>query len=180
MIFRRAFPLACLAFVVGLLVWALSPPPAVALDATNPAVAPRASVPVTLPVGYRTWRHVKSMIIQPGHALAGLVEGTHHIYANAAAMRGYEKRPFPDGAIIVFDLLTTEVGDKAIAEGARKAVIVMQKDARRYAATGGWGFEVFAGGKGDAPQVKGTAREACFTCHLSEKARDYVFSDYRD
>lgn len=151
--------------------------PAPAADGAAPAAA-KASV--SLPQGYRSWRHVKSMIIEPGHALAGLVEGTHHIYANDRAMRGYTKRPFPDGSIIVFDLLSTVKGDKAITEGPRKSVIVMQKDSKRFAATGGWGYEVFANGKADSPQVRDGAREACHACHLAQKDRDYVFSDYRD
>jgi hypothetical protein len=151
--------------------------PAPAADGAAPAAA---RTTVSLPQGYRSWRHVKSMIIEPGHALAALVEGTHHVYANEQAMRGYAKRPFPDGAIIVFDLFATVKGDQAITDGPRKAVIVMQKDAKRFAATGGWGYEVFANGKPDAPQVRDGAREACHACHLAQKDRDFVFSDYRD
>jgi hypothetical protein len=143
------------------------------------ALAASVSSTVAYPEGYRSWRHVKSMIIEPGHALAGLVEGTHHIYANERAMAGYGRRPFPDGAVIVFDLLETKVGDKAIEEGARKAVIVMRKDRKRFAATGGWGYEVFAGGDAQQPQVGAKASEMCHTCHVSQRARDYVFSDYR-
>ncbi len=41
------------------------------------------------PEGYRNWTHIKSMIIQPNHELAGLVEGFHHIYANEIALKGY-------------------------------------------------------------------------------------------
>lgn len=141
------------------------------------AAAPAGVVP--FPEGYRTWRHVKSMIIEPEHPLAGLVEGTHHIYANEKALRGYGRRPFPDGSVIVFDLLETLTGDRAITEGARKAVIVMRKDSRRYAATNGWGYEVFARGDASQPQVGDKAATMCHGCHTSQRARDYVFSEYR-
>jgi hypothetical protein len=141
--------------------------------------ADQAADRVAFPEGYRTWRHVKSMIIEPGHPLAGLVEGTHHIYANDRALRGYPRRPFPDGSVIVFDLLETVSGDKAITEGARKAVIVMRKDARRYRATDGWGYEVFARGDAAQPQVRGQAATMCHACHQSQRERDFVFSDYR-
>jgi Cytochrome P460 len=134
---------------------------------------------VEFPTGYRNWQHVKSMIIEPGHPLAGLVEGTHHIYANPKAMAGYSKRPFADGSVIVFDLFETQRGDMAIAEGARKAVIVMRKDRKRYAATNGWGYEVFAGGDSAKPQIGAKAAEMCHSCHTAQSARDYVFSDYR-
>ncbi len=135
--------------------------------------------PVPFPDGYRAWRHVKSMIIEPGHPLAGLVEGTHHIYANDKAMRGYGRRPFPNGSIIVFDLLETVTGDKAITEGERKAVVVMHKDTRRYRATDGWGYEVFARGDAVRPQVGAQAAAMCHSCHSSQRERDFVFSDYR-
>jgi hypothetical protein len=135
---------------------------------------------VTMPKDWRNWQHVKSMIIEPGHPLAGLVEGTHHIYANPRAMAGYRKRPFPDGAVIVFDLLTTQHGDLAITEGPRKAVIVMHKDSKRFAATNGWGYEVFAGGDRSKPQVGAKAAQMCHACHISQRERDYVFSEFRN
>jgi hypothetical protein len=134
---------------------------------------------VTFPDGYRNWRHVKSMVIEPGHALAGLVEGTHHIYANGLAMAGYGNRPFADGAVIVFDLLETKRGNQSIETGARKATIVMQRDRKRFPATDGWGYEVFAGGDRTRPQVGAKAAEMCHSCHVSQRSRDYVFSDYQ-
>lgn len=146
-----------------------------------PTAPAAAKLAVAYPEGYRRWTHVKSMIIEPGHALAGLVEGTHHLYANEAALRGYRgQRPFADGAVIVFDLLTTSKGDRAVAEGPRKAVIVMQKDARRFAATGGWGYQVFGGATLREPQLDAAAAAGCHGCHTSQSGRDFVFSDWRD
>ncbi|MDH4172822.1 MAG: cytochrome P460 family protein, partial [Betaproteobacteria bacterium] len=66
--------------------------------------------PVPYPEGYRAWTHVKSMVIQPGHALFDAFGGVHHLYANPKALAGYRKGKFPDGAVIVFDLLEAQTG----------------------------------------------------------------------
>lgn len=181
-----AAALAPLAVAVALVARAAAPPSAAQRAAAPPAAAPAASqsrpkVAVPFPEGYRDWTHVKSMIVEPGHPLAGLVEGTHHVYANPVALQGYRgKRPFADGAVIVFDLLTTARGDLAVTEGPRKAVIVMRKDSRRHAATGGWGYQVFGGPAHREPQLDEPAAAGCHGCHTSQATRDFVFSGWRD
>jgi hypothetical protein len=140
--------------------------------------------PVPYPDGYRQWTHVKSMVIEEGHALAAAFGGVHHIYANAKAMQGYRsldegKGGFPDGAVIVFDLLEARRGGNALQEGQRKVVGVMMKDRRRWAATGGWGFEGFKGDSKTERAVGRDAASACFECHAPQKAQDYTFSRWR-
>ena len=137
------------------------------------------SAAVPYPDGYRAWRHVKSMVIEPGHALHASFGGIHHLYANDKAMKGYESGHFPDGAVIVFDLLEAVAADSAVTEGTRKVVGVMHRDARKYAATGGWGFEGFAGDSKSERAVGDKAASACFSCHAPQKAHEYVFSRYR-
>jgi hypothetical protein len=150
------------------------------LLATGALLQPaRAADPVPYPTGYRDWMHVKSMVIQPGHSLYDSFGGIHHLYANDKAMQGYRSSRFPDGAVIVFDLLTAVGADNAITEGPRKVVGVMLKDSRRYAATGGWGFEGFAGDSTTERVVGDQAATACFACHEARKASDYVFSEIR-
>ncbi|MCC7464134.1 MAG: cytochrome P460 family protein [Gammaproteobacteria bacterium] len=149
------------------------------LIAAHPILAADAPA-VPYPAGYRTWQHVKSMLIEPGHPLAGLVEGLHHIYANPQALAGYRSGRYRDGAVIVLDLLQPLHADRAMTEGARKAVIVMHKDSRRYTATGGWGFEVFAGDSHDDRRVGNQATQQCFACHTARQAQGYVFSEYRN
>lgn len=136
-----------------------------------------ASVPY--PKGYRDWTHVKSMVIQPGHPLHEAFGGIHHLYANKVAMQGYAKGRFPDGAVIVFDLLEAKTGDNAIQEGARKVVGVMHRDAKKFAATGGWGFEGFKGDSSTERAVGANAASACYQCHTSRKDADFVFSTFR-
>jgi hypothetical protein len=78
--------------------------------------------------------------------------------------------------VIVFDLVEAVSADDAVTGGPRKVLGVMQKDARRFAATGGWGFEGYKDGQPDQRVVGGDAATACFSCHTTEKSRDYVFS----
>lgn len=135
---------------------------------------------VPYPAGYRDWHHVKSMVIEAGHPLHGAFGGIHHIYANDKALQGYRGATFPDGAVIIFDLLEGVHEGNAITEGARKVVGVMHKDAKKYAATGGWGFEGFGGGDPAKRVVGDQAASACFACHQPQKAQDYTFSRLRD
>ena len=151
---------------------------AVMIVVSSPTAFADALVPY--PDGYRDWRHVKAMVIQPGHPLFDAFGGIHHLYANKKAVQGYKKGRFADGAVIVFDLLEATSAGNALTEGPRKVVGVMHKDARKFAATGGWGFEGFAGGDKANRVVGGKAAEACFGCHAPQKDKDYVFSQMRD
>lgn len=134
---------------------------------------------VSFPQGYRNWLHVKSMLIQPGHALENPFQGIHHIYANGKAATGLKTGAYADGSVLVFDLLNYTEKDKTIQEGERKLVGVMHKDSSKYSSTGGWGFEGFAGNSKTERLVKDGGK-SCFGCHASEKSKDYVFSSLRD
>lgn len=135
---------------------------------------------VPYPASYRDWQHVKSMVIDEGHPLFGAFGGIHHLYANPKAIEGYKAGKFPDGSVIVFDLLEASRKDSAVTEGPRKVLGVMHKDAKKYAATGGWGFEGFGGGDQSKRVVGANAASACFACHAPQKDHDYVFSRLRD
>lgn len=150
------------------------------LGITAATVALAAEPEVPYPAGYRDWHHVKSMVIEEGHPLYGAFGGIHHLYANDKALEGYRIDTFPDGAVIIFDLLEAVHDGNAVTEGARKVVGVMHKDASKFAATGGWGFEGFGGGDPTNRVVGANAAAACFACHQPQKAQDYTFSRLRD
>lgn len=135
---------------------------------------------VDYPAGYRQWSHVKSMVIfSDKHPLFAQFGGMHHIYANADAMRAYTKGgTFPDGSVLVFDLLDAKDDGGAYVSGERKVVAVMRKDRSKYKATGGWGFEGFKGDSRTERAVRDAATE-CFGCHQQQKDNDFVFSGYR-
>jgi hypothetical protein len=146
------------------------------------AIAAWAAAPpsgVAYPANYREWTHVKSMVIEAGHPLHGTFGGIHHLYGNDAAMKGYRTGKFPDGAVIVFDLLEAVSADHTVTEGGRKVVGVMQRDSLKFAATGGWGFEGFAGDSETQRVVGSDAATACFACHQAKRAQEFVFSSYR-
>lgn len=135
--------------------------------------------PVPRPADWRTWTHVKSMVIQEGHPLFDAFGGIHHVYANEEALAGMRegRGEYADGSILVFDLLEASASEGAIAEGPRKVLGVMHRSAERFSTTGGWGFAAFAGDTGDDVVID--AAQQCFSCHTSQAGRGYVFSTWR-
>lgn len=84
--------------------------------------------------------------------------------------------PFPDGAMLA-KLACKHVPsaefDGAFVPGAATTVQFMVKDSKKYAATGGWGFGRFIGGK---PADEGQ-HQTCFACHEANvKGHDLVFT----
>jgi hypothetical protein len=151
-----------------------------ALSAAAVPVYAAGTVPVQYPDGYRHWTHVKSMELKPGHALYESFGGLHHIYANPKALKGYQTGKFANGSVIVFDLLEAKTDGNALTEGKRKVLGVMVRDSGKYAATGGWGFEGFAGGDRAKRAAGDNAATACFACHAPQKSTNYLFSTWRD
>ncbi len=134
---------------------------------------------VPFPKGYKQWPHIKSMVIKPGHPLENPFQGLHHVYGNSKALKGFEEGSFPDGSVLVFDLVQDISEGKTIQEGQRKLVGVMQKDEKTFRKTGGWGFEGFAGNSQTERLVKDKG-VGCFSCHESQKEQSYVFSKPRN
>ena len=142
------------------------------------AIAAEAVKPnLNYPEGYRQWHHVKSLVIQPGHKDFKAVGGFHNVYANDKAYEALVAgKPYPDGSVLVNDVLNATEKNHEITEGPRKFVAVMQKESKEAADTGGWAFEVF---NDDTKETTGTDSKVCFQCHVSQKDSDYVFSKYR-
>ncbi len=134
---------------------------------------------VPYPDGYRRWTHVKTGLIASSHVSFAINGGFHHIYANAAAIEGYATGTFKDGAVLVFDRLAANETAGAYSEGARANVDVMVRDSLKYASTGGWGFERFAGDSPTTRVVGSRAVTACYSCHEKQRASGYVFSVFR-
>ena len=152
-------------FGIGLLVSAW---PFVAAESTT----------VPYPGEYRKWTHVKSTLVGPQNARFATNGGLHHFYANEKALEGYKNGKFPDGSVLIDDLLEVKENDGISSEGARRRVAVMTKDSARYGDTGGWGFEIFKGDE-STPALNTEQKAACFACHGKQKDRDSVFSQYR-
>jgi hypothetical protein len=129
---------------------------------------------VPFPVDYRKWSVTRSFVAGPESQAAGF----HHYYANDKALEGFTSGKFPDGSTIVDERLEAEPRGGGSFEGKRISVAVMMKDSRRYAETGGWGFDSTVGDS----QTLGASierRAACHSCHAKQKDRDFVFSTFR-
>lgn len=137
--------------------------------------------PVPYPDGFRSWTHVKSLIVGPDHESFPKRGGIHHYYANDKAVAGYRSGIFQDGSIIVDEAVVTKGGEGRtkglVFEGERRFLDVMMKDSRGYERTGGWGYEHFE--RDDtAGRLSGSDQAACFACH-AKAPTDHVFSRIR-
>lgn len=132
---------------------------------------------VPFPHQYRKWWHVKTTVIGPQSPNFRRNGGIHHFYANEIAMEGYRTGKFPEGSVLVDDLLEAKGVDGVTTEGPRVRVAVMIKQSARYFETGGWGFEIFKGDSETDGSLTAQEKAACFACH--QKGRDSVLSEYR-
>ncbi|MCX8072556.1 MAG: cytochrome P460 family protein [Candidatus Binatia bacterium] len=136
---------------------------------------------VPYPTGWRGWTHVKTMAITSDqHPLFAAFGGIHHIYVNSTGLKAAKSGgAYPDGSVLVFDLLEWTESGGAYTEGARKLIGVMHKDSKKYKDTGGWGFEGFKAGDPKERLVNDPVSQ-CYNCHAGQKDKDFVFSQYRE
>jgi hypothetical protein len=142
------------------------------------AIAGQTKVPTPqkLPAGWRNWTHITTGVIYSDkHPLFEAFGGVHHIYANPTAARAYRQNSnkFPDGSQIVFVLYEAKDENGMYVAGKKKVTALMVKDSRRYAKSGGWGWQAWdANGKALVTDPVGQ----CQSCHEQVKNRDRVFS----
>ena len=60
-------------------------------------------------------------------------------------------------------------------EGAFRPLERGVKDAKQYAATGGWGYASF---DQDGKPSPASAMQTCFPCHQAVSERDFIFTRY--
>ena len=139
------------------------------------AIADQDTSQISFPQGYRTWFHHHSTANMTGHQPEGNI-GLQHVYANAAAQEGLKSGKFSDGATFVVDRFKyTESDNHSLTQGDRKVVAVMVRDAKRYAETGGWGFQAFKGGDPEQKAVKDGGK-TCFACHVPHAENNFLFT----
>lgn len=136
---------------------------------------------VKLPSGYRDWR-----VISVAHE-AGSLNDIRMILGNDVAIKAYREgtRPFPDGTIIArlaYRYVPSAQNnaifgqDQSFVAGAPTNVQISEKNSRRFAMTGGWGYGQFEDGKPNPGQA---LMQTCFACHTRlDKATDLVFTAY--
>ena len=142
------------------------------------SIAAQPADDITPPKGYRNWFHVNTMIVDKASPLFEALGGMHNVHVNSVGEAALKKGgPYPDKTIFLTDLHDFSVSDGSTVMGKLKGVAVMVKDAKKYAATGGWGFQFFADGD-PKKKVVTDATKQCFECHTPQKAQDYVYSTY--
>ena len=127
----------------------------------------------TIPQGYRDWK-----LISVAHE-EGNLNSLGAVLGNDVAIKAYRERklPFPDGAIIAalhWSHVSSEENNQVFGRsqsfvaGPSTNVQFMVKDAKKYAATGGWGFAHFNkdGTPGDETFLK-----TCSPCHAPHPRR---------
>jgi Cytochrome P460 len=177
---RITFLLVAIAALAGVVVYM-----ARATDKADEEVAP--IFLTEIPRGYRDLRLIAVSRLTAGNGSSQL----RAELGNEIALKAYRegKLPFPEGAIIGalhWKEVSSEENNKVLAKGFPGAGVqsfvpgstvnmqFMVKDSKKYAATGGWGFGDFTGGK----PGNQTLMKTCFSCHEPAKDRDFVFTRY--
>ncbi|MGH9759460.1 MAG: cytochrome P460 family protein [Blastocatellia bacterium] len=133
---------------------------------------------ITLPADYRQWFHVNSMTVDKTSPLSPQLGGLHNVYINSKGLPALKSGgSYPDGSVFLDDIHEFSVSDGSYIEGNRKAIAIMVRDAKKYASTAGWGWQVWIGGDPKKPVVT-DANTMCVQCHSQHKDNSYVFSTY--
>jgi hypothetical protein len=130
------------------------------------------------PIGYRNWFHVNTMIVDKTSPVFNVLGGMHNVHVNQVGEGALKKGgPYPNGTVFMTDLHDFAVDDGSYVEGALKGLAVMVKDSKKYASTGGWGFQFWEAGDPKKPGVMNGTKQ-CFECHQPKKDQDYIYSTY--
>ena len=135
-----------------------------------------------VPPGYRDWK-----VVSVAHE-AGDLNDIRAVLGNDIAIKAYRegRLPFPEGAIvgrIAWSYVSSEENNKTF--GKEQSFVAgsptpfylqfMEKDSKKYAATGGWGYSSFD----NNGKPTGTASmQSCYPCHQLIKSRDFIFTKY--
>ena len=132
--------------------------------------------------GYEDWAVVSSS--HTDERLKVIVSNPTMINAFKAGIAGNGK-PFPDGSMIVklqwSQKKSTEAPFVVDVPDAFKEVFVMEKDSKRFAKSGGWGYAVFnydAASDAYTPDPKALS-DCGNACHTTVNAKDYIFHPYQ-
>jgi hypothetical protein len=133
-----------------------------------------------LPVNFQRGYLANSMLVTKEPNNTGLLTGLHLIYVNAIGADRFKRggsAAYPDGTVFVDDVREFSVDELVYHQGGRKFLTVMVKDSKKYASTGGWGFQAWKGGDPSKP-IADEPTKQCFGCHVPQKTNDYVFATY--
>ncbi len=138
--------------------------------------------------GYEDWQTVA--VSQNGRMIETILGNPAMIEAYKAGIPGNGK-PFPDGAKMAKIHWNAKKADdepgEPLVPGALHDVDFMQKDSKRFADSGGWGYAEFEydsasdafrpGDTSDTPPQEHDAK-CGFACHTIVASKDFVFTAY--
>lgn len=130
---------------------------------------------IEIPWDYKDWRVISVSDRTDNQTMRAILG--NDVAVNAA--RQGRTKPWPDGAIlakVAWKARTHENWNKATVPGEFVQVEFMVKDAKKYAATGGWGFARWKGMELKPYGADANFVQECFGCHTPVKDRDYVFT----
>ena len=137
--------------------------------------------------GYEDWSVVSSARTEaalPEEILKVIVANPTMIKAFKAGVPG-NGQPFPDGSMIAKlqwqPKKSTEAPFAVDVPDFFKQAFVMEKDSKRFAKSGGWGYAVFnydAASDSFSPD-SGSPADCGYACHTPVKAKDYIFHPYQ-
>jgi hypothetical protein len=130
--------------------------------------------------GYEDWSVVSSA--RTDEVLKVIVANPAMIAAYKAGVPG-NGQPFPEGAKIVKlqwkPKKSTEAPFAVDVPDVFTQAFVMEKDSKRYPATGGWGYALFNNDAATGAFSADPARADCGqACHVAVKSRNYIFHPY--
>ena len=132
--------------------------------------------------GYEDWAVISSA--RTDERLKVIVGNPTMIKAFEAGIPG-NGQPFPDGSMVVKLQWTPKKSAEAPfvvdVPDVFKEAFVMEKDSKRFAKSGGWGYAVFnyeATSNKFTPDPKSPS-DCGYACHTPVKAKDYIFHPYQ-
>jgi hypothetical protein len=137
--------------------------------------------------GYEDWSVVSSARTEaelPEEILKVIVANPVMIKAFKTGVPG-NGQPFPDGSMIAKlqwkPKKSTEAPFAVDVPDVFQQAFVMEKDSKRFAKSGGWGYAVFnydATSNRFSADAKSPA-DCGYACHTPVKAKDYIFHPYQ-
>ncbi len=144
------------------------------LSHAEKAVAPANDI--EYPKNLTNWRIIGTSIRNDNNTQRVILGNAIAIKAARAETK---KMNWPKGAILaklVWKNDTLPTWQAATIPGNFVHAEIMVRDAKKYAATGGWGFARWTGLELTPHGKDSSSAQACFHCHQAASGTDYVFT----
>jgi hypothetical protein len=149
---------------------------AAALIATGAgAQTPPAPNGIPFPPGYKDWQVIAVSQRADSNTMRVIVGNDIAV----AAARAGRTNPWPEGAVIgkvVWKNAKDPLWAPATVPGEIVHVEFMERDAKKHAGTGNWGYSRWRGAKLEPHGKDAGFAQECFGCHAVAKQQDYVFT----